>query len=139
MTVNHKGTKGKMSSVEILSLSILLKKAVRVTPSLPQRGRQPKGSISWPHLYISPVPKENLSSTSRELSHFSWMHQRGGVKGCRSSKKCQNNFPMISINPKNGKKGVCISPDSFIILVYSVPTSPEHFLVPVLSLPFLRV
>jgi hypothetical protein len=38
--------KGKMGSVEILSLSILLKKAMRVTPSLPQRGRQPKGSIS---------------------------------------------------------------------------------------------
>jgi hypothetical protein len=46
VTVNHKGTKGKMGSVEILSLSILLKKAMRVTPSLPQRGRQPKGSIS---------------------------------------------------------------------------------------------
>jgi hypothetical protein len=36
---------------------------MRVTPSLPQRGRQSKGSIPLTPLFISPVSKENFSST----------------------------------------------------------------------------
>ena len=37
--------------------------AMRVTPSLPQGGRQPKGCIPLTPLFISPVSKENFSST----------------------------------------------------------------------------
>ena len=37
--------------------------AMRVTPSLPQRGRQSKGGIPVTPLSISPVSKKNVSST----------------------------------------------------------------------------
>ena len=53
-------------SVEILSLSIFFlhfEKVMRVTPSFPQRGKQPKGSIPLTPLSISPISKENFSST----------------------------------------------------------------------------
>jgi hypothetical protein len=50
-------------SVEILSLFILFKKAMRVTPSPPQRGRQPKGNIPLtPFLHLSHFKKEFLST-----------------------------------------------------------------------------
>jgi hypothetical protein len=62
---------GNFGFVEILSLFILLKKAMRVTPSLPQRGRQPKKEHPLdPFLYISPVSKESFLSTSRGPSYF---------------------------------------------------------------------
>ena len=86
-------------SVEILSFIILFKKAMRVTPSLPQRGRQPKGNIPLtPFLHLSHFKKE-FSSTSKGLSYFLWMPYKGGGKGSRSPKENRYNFPMISTKP----------------------------------------
>jgi hypothetical protein len=93
--------KRKNGSVEILSLFILFKKAMRVTPFLSGRGRQPKGDIPLtPFLYISLVLKESFSSTSRELPYFLLMSHGGRGKGSRNPIERQNNFPMDSTKPK---------------------------------------
>jgi hypothetical protein len=65
--------------VEILSLSIVLKKAMRMTPSLPQRGRQLKGNIPLtPSLHLSRLIREFMVSLQRAIELF--MNASTGVE-----------------------------------------------------------
>ena len=78
---------------------------MRVIPSLPQRGRQTKGSIPLTPP-ISPVSQENFSSTSDKLSHFFKFAPVEGIKAtiAIAQKKHQNNFSLISAEVKKSKK-----------------------------------
>jgi hypothetical protein len=77
---------------------------MRVTPSLPQRERQTKGSIPLdPRFPISPIPEEKFASTSRGHYIFYECLSGGGGKGCRNLKERQGNFPMNSTMSNSGK------------------------------------
>jgi len=79
-------------------------KAMRVTPSLPQRGRQPKGSI--PLTPFSPIPEENFASTSREPSHILWMPQREWRQRLPQPKRTPGQFSHELYNVKFWKNSL---------------------------------
>jgi len=51
---------------------------MRVTPSLPQRGRQPKGSIPLTPIHLSLLSREFLVNLQRAMAFF--MDAKAGVE-----------------------------------------------------------
>jgi len=78
-------------SVEILSLFILLE-GDEGDPLSPQEGGSPRGTSPWPLFSISPVFKENFSSTSRGPSHFYECLNRSGGKRLPQLEKVSEQF-----------------------------------------------
>ena len=120
---------------------------MRVTPSLPQRGWQPKMSIPLTSYLHFPMSKENFLLTSRRLLHF-WMHQRGRRQTLPQFKRALYHFPIISTMPKfyikffdPGKKRIYINAAVIPITPDWIMTATAMMTPPIISatatLPFL--
>jgi hypothetical protein len=94
VTVNHKGTKGKMGSVEILSLSILLKKGYEGDPLSPPEGEAAQGEhLLTPSLYFSRFKKRISRQPPESYRIFHGCISGAELKVAAAQKSVRTIFP----------------------------------------------